>query len=61
MQVVPELTWAYDMGLDVDAPQQWSPRVFKAHLSPAMALRQGAYSEQALVRPTLNVCLLLRA
>jgi hypothetical protein len=38
----------YDMGLDVDAPQQWSPRVFKAHLSPTVALRchpgAGAYT-----------------
>jgi len=37
--VVPELTWAYDYGLDVDAPQLWQPRVFKAHLSPAYAVR----------------------
>lgn len=38
-QVVPELCWAYDMGLDVDAPQLWSPRVFKTHLTPTEARR----------------------
>jgi len=38
-QVVTEITWAHDMGVDVDAPQLWSPRVFKAHLCPSMAVR----------------------
>ena len=37
-QVVPE-QWAYDYGLDVNAPQLWTPRVFKAHQSPACAMR----------------------